>query len=196
MKSSSPRSQHSFHFATALGEHAGREAQVGLQLLKRVAALEHVGVDGILHAVVPVAVMLGDLVDLLQVGRDELAAMLLREPRQVIFVIGVEDDVAAMPRRRHLDGGQVAQGIDGVRAVLGHAAVHIAKTVAATVDGQPRLARELRHAVVQETRPLAAFGLPVNAAVEAGRAVEPRHVGARAQAHAEALARFAAHQVA
>ena len=140
--------------------------------------------------------MLGHLVDLLQVGREQLAAMLLREPSQVILVIGVEDDVAAMPWRRHLDGGQVAQGVDGVRAVLGHAAVHIAKTVAATVDGQPRLTRKLRHAVVQETCPLPAFGLPVNAAVEAGRAVEARHVGARAQAHAEALARFAAHQIA
>ena len=45
---------------------------------------------------------------------------------------------------------------------------HIAKAVAATVDGQPRLARDCVSAVVQETRPLAAFGLPVNAAVEAG----------------------------
>ena len=87
----------------------GAKPRFGLQLLGRVAAPEHVGVDGVLHAVVPVAVMLGHLVDLLQVGRDELAAMLLREPRQVIFVIGVEDDVAAMPRRRHLDGSQVAQ---------------------------------------------------------------------------------------
>ena len=143
-----------------LYQHAGGEPQVALQLLQRVALLQHVGVDGVLHAVVPVAIMLGHLVDLLEVGRDQLAAMLLREAGQMILVVRVEDDVGAVPRRRHLDGGQIAQRVDGVRAVLAHAAVHVAKTVAAAVDGEPRLARQLRHAVVEEARPLAALGLP------------------------------------
>ena len=101
-----------------------------------------------------------------------------------------------MARRRHLDGGQVAQRVDGVGAVLLHAAVHVAQAVAAAVDGEPRLARQLRHAVVEEARPRAALGLPVHAAVERGRTVEAGHVGVHAAPHAEALARLAAHQVA
>ncbi len=101
-----------------------------------------------------------------------------------------------MPRRGHLDGGQVSQSVDGVRAVLAHAGVHVAQAVAAPVDGQPRLARELGHAVVEEARPSAALGLPVHAAVEGGGAVEAGHIGAHAEPHAEALAALAGRQVA
>ena len=140
--------------------------------------------------------MLGHLVDLFQIGRDELAAMLLREARQMIFVIRVENDVGAMPRRHHLDGRQVAQRVNRVRAVFAHTAVHIAQAVARAVDGEPRLARELRHAVIEEARPLPAFSLPVDAAIETRGAVEARHIGANAQAHAEAFARFAADEIA
>ena len=183
-------------FLHGLHEHAGLEPQVALQLLEGVAPLQHVGLDGVLDAVVPVAVVLGHLVDLLEVRRDELAAVLLREARQMVLVVGVEDDVGAVPRRGHLDGGQIAQRVDGVRAVLSHAAVHVAQAVAAAVDGEPRLARQLRHAVVEEARPLAALGLPVHAAVEARRAVEARHVGVHAEPHAEALARLARREVA
>ena len=122
--------------------------------------------------------------------------MLLGETGQVVLVVRVENDVGAVAWRGHLDGGEVAQGVDGVRAVLGHAGVHVAQPVAAAVDSQPRLARELGHAVVEEPRPGAALGLPVDPAVEGGGAVEPGHVGAHAQPHAEALAALAGRQIA
>ena len=140
--------------------------------------------------------MLRHLLDLLQVGGEKLPAVLLGESRQVILVVRVEDDVGAVARRRHLDGGEVAQSVDGVGAVLGHTGVHVAQAVAAAVDGQPRLARELGHAVVEEPRPGAALGLPVDPAVEGGGAVEPGHVGTHAQPHAEALAALPGRQIA
>jgi hypothetical protein len=58
------------------------------------------------------------------------------------------------------------------------------------VNGEERLAGKLRHAVVEESCPLAAFGRPVHAAVEAGGAVETVHIGTDAEAHAEAFALF------
>ena len=41
-----------------------------------------------------------------------------------------------------------------------------------------------------------AFSLPIDAAIETRGAVEARHIGANAQAHAEAFARFAANEIA
>ena len=101
-----------------------------------------------------------------------------------------------MPRVGHLDGGKVAQRIDGRSAVFAHAAVHVTQAVAGTVDREPRLAGQLRHAVVKEARPLLAFACPVDAAVEGSGAVESGDIGVNAQAHAEALAGLAEHQIA